>query len=77
MGMIIATVGLNSTKTIKAIKGVDVTPEISEAVLNADIFWSDDRNEHYFFDFKVGDKWISSRCISNDLQNFLIEIYEG
>ena len=77
MSTTIVSIGLKSIKSVKAIKDVEVTREISDAVLNAEIYWSDDRNEHYFYDFKIGNKWISSRVISNDLRNFLIEIYEG
>ncbi len=67
----------NESATIKAIKGAIVTPEIAEAVSNVEIYWNDLKSEHYFYDFKVGNKWISSRVIDNELTNFLIEIYEG
>jgi hypothetical protein len=48
--------------------------EIAEAVKQQPIFWSDDRNEHFMFDFKVGAKWVSSVKIENDFSNMIIDV---
>lgn len=40
------------------------------------IFWSDDRKEHWFFDFKIEDYWVSAKSISNDLKSFEITIFK-
>jgi len=60
-------------RQIKAKQG-KLTNEIIESVQNQDIFWSDDRNEHYFFDFKFKDRWVSSVKINNELTEILINI---
>ena len=57
--------------------------EIKQAMAkeNPTIYWSDDRNKHWFFDFpfeKDGKKyWISSQNITNDLKNIDIMVFEG
>lgn len=57
--------------------------EIKQAIekQNPTIYWSDDRNTHWFFDFpfeKDGKRyWISSQNISNDLKNIDVMIFEG
>jgi hypothetical protein len=61
--------------TVEAVKGGLVTPAIAEAVAEQAIYWNDSRCEHWFFDFKVGEEWISSRFINNELTKFMIEIF--
>ena len=57
--------------------------EIKQAMAkeNPTIYWSDDRNKHWFFDFpfeKDGKRyWISSQNITNDLKNIDIMVFEG
>lgn len=53
----------------------NLTKEIVDAVKNQVIFWSDDRNEHYFFDFKVGGVWVSSVKINNELTEVVVDIF--
>lgn len=51
-----------------------LTPEIIDQVQEQSIYWSDDRNEHWFFDFKVNDKWVSSVSINNELTEIIVDV---
>ena len=53
----------------------NLSPKIIESVNNQVIYWSDDRNLHWFFDYKLDGKWISSININNELTHCKIEIY--
>lgn len=56
--------------------------EIKEQIVkkNPTIYWSDDRAEHWFFDFPFeieGDRyWISSEKIANDLKSMTVRVEE-
>ncbi len=68
-------ISLPTGQLVRSVKDGIVTEEIAQAVIRQTIYWNDSRLEHWFFDFKVGDKWISSRNINNELTEFLVEIY--
>ena len=53
-----------------------LTKEIIDAVNKQTIFWSDDRCTHWFFDFKVGDLWVSAWSINNELTECIVDIYK-
>ena len=48
--------------------------EIIKSVQEQPIYWSDDRNEHWFFDFKLNGKWVSSVEINNELTECKIDV---
>lgn len=52
-----------------------LTPEIEQKVKDQPILWSDDRNEHFFFDFKEGGKWVSSVRINNELTEAVVDVF--
>jgi len=51
--------------------------EIKREVLQQNIFFSDANNDHYFYDFKVGNLWVSSVSINNELTEIEISITEA
>lgn len=59
---------------VTARRGI-LTPEIAQKVKEQPIFWSDDRNEHYFFDFKEGENWVSSVRINNELTQATVDVF--
>ncbi len=61
---------------VQAVKGSEVlmTNEIREKVLEQHLFFNDGDSYHWFFDFKVGDVWVHSKYISNDLEKCFIEL---
>ena len=54
----------------------EIHAEIMREVKNQTIFWSDDRNEHWFFDFQFGGYWISSKRINNELTEIAIDVFK-
>jgi len=50
--------------------------EIISEVRKQPIFWSDDRNEHWFFDFKHNGYWVSGKRINNELTEVVIDIFK-
>jgi len=44
-----------------------LTQEIIDSINTQVIFWSDDRCEHWFFDYSLDGVWISSTSINNEL----------
>ena len=58
----------------------DSTPEITEQILeqvvNEHIYWSDDRNEHWIFDFNCCGYWVESVKINNELTEMSINIFK-
>lgn len=52
----------------------NITPEIIDQIREQPIYWSDDRNEHWFFDFKINDKWVSSVRINNELTEIIVDV---
>ena len=53
-----------------------LTPEIIESINNQTIYWSDDRCEHWIFDYSLDGVWISSKIINNDLTLCVVELWE-
>lgn len=53
-----------------------MTTEIKDEVMKQDIFFNDVDSYHWFFDFKVGDVWVSSKYISNDFKECVIELFK-
>jgi len=54
-----------------------LTDEIIESINTQVIWWSDDREEHYFMDYSIDGIWIASHTITNDLNNCVVEIWES
>lgn len=52
-----------------------LTPEMIEAIKTQPIYWSDGRMCHWFFDFKIDGKWISSKFINDELNEIYVEIF--
>lgn len=52
-----------------------LTPEMIGAIKNQPIYWSDGKMCHWFFDFKIDGKWISSKFINNDLNEINVEVF--
>ncbi len=44
-----------------------LTQKIIDSIQTQPIFWSDDRCEHWFFDYSLDGVWISSTSINNEL----------
>lgn len=63
---------------VTTVKGQEdlISPDIIKQVQEQAIFWSDYRNEHWFFDFKVGKTWVSSKSINNELTECIIDLYK-
>jgi len=53
-----------------------LTDEIKEEIQKRQIWWSDDRLCHWFFDFKVGDVWVSVKHINNELTECVVDLWE-
>ncbi len=49
--------------------------DIVNVIRTRTIYFNDLTSEHWFFDFKLDNLWISSLNISNDFKNVNIEIY--
>jgi hypothetical protein len=52
-----------------------LTPKMIEAIKNQPIFWSDGRMCHWFFDFKINGKWITSKFIDNELNEIYVQVF--
>ena len=66
-----------SSPTIGVIKGHSLlNSKIRTELINFNkpIYWSDDRNCHWFFDYKIGEVWVSCRNIDEDL-NIEVELF--
>jgi hypothetical protein len=48
---------------------------IRDRVLEQPVFFNDTSSRHWFFDFKIGDLWISSITINNELTEFNTEVF--
>ena len=53
----------------------DIIHQAKIHCLTTNIFFSDDSGKHWLFDFKINEFWFSTRSISNDLRDFIVEVY--
>lgn len=70
--------GGTATPTIEVVKGNNLlTDKIREELenFNKPIYWSDDRMCHWFFDYKIGDVWVSNLNIDEDF-NIVVELFK-
>lgn len=54
----------------------EITQQILNEVSNQPIYWSDDRNEHWMFDFKCFGYWVEANKINNELTEISINIFK-
>ena len=52
-----------------------LTDEIKEEIQKQQIWWSDDRLCHWFFDFMVDNVWVSVKHINNELTECVVELW--
>lgn len=63
--------GINVTER----SGRPLSTSLVQEILSKTIWWSDGQGCHYFFDFVFQNKfWVSSVEISNELDNFIVEV---
>lgn len=49
--------------------------EIEDAVKNKTLYFNDLTCKHWFFDFKIKDKWVELVKINNELNDATVNIY--
>ena len=54
-----------------------LTNKIIEDVNKQQIWWSDDRCCHWFFDFKVNGVWVSVKHLNNELTHCEVNLFDG
>jgi hypothetical protein len=54
----------------------ELTDKMVKEINEQTIYWSDDRNCHWFFDFQVDGIWISQTHINNELTECTVELYD-
>lgn len=53
-----------------------LTDHMKEEIEKQVIYWSDDRDLHWFFDFICDGMWISSWSINNELTKIVVDIFK-
>ncbi len=54
----------------------ELTDQMVKEINEQQIWWSDDRCCHWFFDFTVDGVWISQTHINNELTECTVELYD-
>lgn len=60
---------------MKIISQYKLTPTMIEAIKDQHFYWSDRFYYHWFFDFKIEGKWISSKYINNELTEIEVTVF--